>query len=166
MIVLGIDPGMAETGFGVVAADGGRLRAVAHGGVATSARETPERRLCELQAAVAALVREHAPASAALEDLYIGANPRTILSVGQARGAILAACGSAGVAVAGYAPAEIKSAVCGFGRADKGQVKRMVSAILGLADARLSEHAADALAAAVCHAQRSRTAGLRAGAAR
>jgi crossover junction endodeoxyribonuclease RuvC len=166
MIVLGIDPGMAETGFGVVAADAGRLRVVAHGELSTSAREAPERRLCALQARVEELVREHAPQAAALEDLYIGANPRTILSVGQARGAILAACGGAEVPVAGYAPAEIKSAVCGFGRADKGQVARMVSAILGLHGARLSSHATDALAAAVCHAQMSRTRGLRAGAAR
>jgi crossover junction endodeoxyribonuclease RuvC len=166
MIVLGIDPGMAQTGFGVVAADAGRLRAVAHGEVGTPAGEAPELRLCALQRRMEELVGEHAPQAAALEDLYVGANPRTILAVGQARGAILAACGAAGVPVAGYAPAEIKSAVCGFGRADKGQVVRMVSAILGLQQVRLSSHAADALAAAVCHAQRSRTRAVRLEAAR
>src|SRR6476646_8311064 len=101
MIVLGIDPGMAETGYGVIAVEGSRMLALNH-------------------AQIAELADRHAPATAALEDLFVGANPRTILSVGQARGAILAALGAAGVDAAGYPPAEVKKAVCGFGRADKG----------------------------------------------
>jgi crossover junction endodeoxyribonuclease RuvC len=166
MIVLGIDPGMAETGFGVVAVEGSRLRAIDHGVLATSAREAAERRLSGLQEQVAEILAQHEPESVALEDLYVGVNPRTILSVGQARGAILAACGAAGIPASGYAPAEIKTAVCGFGRADKRQVERMVSAILGLAEPGPGSHAADALAAAVCHAQMSRTRRLRTEAAR
>ncbi|MGN6379304.1 MAG: crossover junction endodeoxyribonuclease RuvC [Gaiellales bacterium] len=161
MIVLGIDPGMADTGFGVVAANGSRLQAVEHGVIGTSADQTPELRLSELQEQVTAVLERHGPESVALEDLYVGANPRTILSVGQARGAILAACGRAGVPVESYAPAQIKAAVCGFGRADKGQVTRMVSAILGIDGRGPGGHAADALAAAVCHAQMSRTRNLR-----
>ena len=156
MIVLGIDPGMAETGYGVIAVEGSRMRAVDHGVVATSAQDPAATRLAAIHDRVAGLVARHAPDSAALEDLYVGANPRTILSVGQARGAVLAACGAAGVEAAGYPPAEVKKAVCGFGRADKGQMTRMVSAILGLDAAPATDHAADALAVAVCHATRSR----------
>jgi len=156
MIVLGIDPGMAETGYGVIAIEGSRMRAVDHGVLATSAQDPAATRLAAIHDRVADLVARHAPESAALEDLYVGANPRTILSVGQARGAVLAACGAAGVEAAGYPPAEVKKAVCGFGRADKGQMMRMVSAILGLDAAPATDHAADALAVAVCHATRSR----------
>ena len=122
MIVLGIDPGMADTGYGVVAVDGSRLRPLDHGVLRTSAGDPAEQRLAGLQTSVTELLDEHSPQAVALEDLFVGANPRTILSVGQARGAILAACGAAGVPVSGYAPAEIKLAVCGYGRADKAQV--------------------------------------------
>lgn len=157
MIVLGIDPGMAETGYGVIAVEGSRMRAVDHGVVATAARQPPAARLALIHEQVAGLIGRHAPESAALEDLFVGANPRTILSVGQARGAVLAACGAAGLDAAGYPPAEVKKAVCGFGRADKGQMTRMVSAILGLDAPPATDHAADALAVAVCHATRSRS---------
>ncbi len=102
----------------------------------------------------------------ALEDLYVGKNPRTILSVGQARGAVLAACGRAGVEAHGYAPAEIKISVCGYGRAEKSQVMRMVTAMLALTEQPATDHAADALAAAVCHARAARTNAALAGARR
>jgi crossover junction endodeoxyribonuclease RuvC len=152
MIVLGIDPGMAHTGYGIVAVDGGRLRAVEHGSITTSAREAAERRLAHLYRQMAGLIARHEPGAVALEELFVGANPRTILSVGQARGAVLAACGTAGVGTFGYAPAEIKTGVCGFGRADKRQVVHMVCSILALSEPPGSFHAADALAVAVCHA--------------
>jgi crossover junction endodeoxyribonuclease RuvC len=161
MIVLGIDPGMAETGYGVIAVEGSRMRALDHGVVATRAGLPAAARLAALHERTAKLIARHAPDTAALEDLYVGANPRTILSVGQARGAVLAACGGAGLDAAGYPPAEVKKAVCGFGRADKGQMLRMVAAILGLDGPPATDHAADALAVAVCHATRSRaSAGL------
>ena len=156
MIVLGIDPGMAETGYGVVAVEGSRMRAVDHGLVVTQGRQPAAARLAAIHERMIELVGQYAPDAAALEDLYVGANPRTILSVGQARGAVLAACGAAGLDTAGYPPAEVKKAVCGFGRADKGQMTRMVSAILGLDPPPATDHAADALAVAVCHATRSR----------
>jgi crossover junction endodeoxyribonuclease RuvC len=161
MIVIGIDPGMAETGFGVLAVAGSRLTAIEHGAIATAPSERPEQRLAHINVEVAALLERHGPDAVALEDLYVGRNPRTILSVGQARGAVLTACGVAGVEAHGYAPAEIKNAVCGFGRADKGQMLRMVSAILGLDPPPETSHAADALAAGVCHAQMARTRRLR-----
>src|SRR3954454_17697075 len=156
MIVLGIDPGMAETGYGVIAVEGSRMRAVDHGVVATEARQPAAARLALIHERVAGLLARHAPDSAALEDLFVGANPRTILSVGQARGAVLAACGLAGLDAAGYPPAEVKKSVCGFGRADKGQMLRMVTAILGLDPPPATDHAADALAVAICHATRAR----------
>lgn len=156
MIVLGIDPGMAETGYGVIAVEGSRMRALDHGVVTTQARVPAAHRLAAVHRRMTELIAEHAPDSAALEDLYVGANPRTILSVGQARGAVLAACGLAGLDAAGYPPAEVKKSVCGFGRADKGQMLRMVTAILGLDPPPATDHAADALAVAVCHATRSR----------
>ncbi len=98
------------------------------------------------------MLARHAPDAAALESLFIGLDPRAILAVGQARGVALAACGAAGVASAEYAPAQVKRAVCGFGRAPKEQVGRMIVAILGLEGQPPSEHAADALAVALCHA--------------
>jgi crossover junction endodeoxyribonuclease RuvC len=156
MIVLGIDPGMAETGYGVIAVEGSRMRAVDHGVVTTEARHPAAARLALIHERVAELLAGHAPDSAALEDLFVGANPRTILSVGQARGAVLAACGAAGLDAAGYPPAEVKKSVCGFGRADKGQMLRMVTAILGLDPPPATDHAADALAVAICHATRAR----------
>ena len=156
MIVLGIDPGMAETGYGVIAVEGSRMRALDHGVVATAARLPAARRLAAVHEQIAELIAHHAPGAAALEDLYIGANPRTILSVGQARGAVLAACGLAGLDAAGYPPAEVKKSVCGFGRADKAQMLRMVTAILGVDPPPATDHAADALAVAVCHATRVR----------
>ena len=156
MIVLGIDPGMAETGYGLIAVEGSRMRAVDHGVVTTAARLRAGQRLAAIHERVAELIAQHAPDAAALEDLYVGANPRTILSVGQARGAVLAACGLAGLDAAGYPPAEVKKSVCGFGRADKGQMLRMVTTILGLDPPPATDHAADALAVAVCHATRAR----------
>jgi crossover junction endodeoxyribonuclease RuvC len=156
--ILGIDPGTAATGFGVIAVEDGRLRAVEAGVITTPAGAALELRLSAIFGRVSELIEAHAPAAVALEDLYVGANPRTVLSVGHARGAVFAACGLAGVAASGYPPAEVKQTVCGFGRAEKAQVARMVGAILRLAHAPASDHEADALAVAVCHAQRSRTA--------
>jgi crossover junction endodeoxyribonuclease RuvC len=135
---------------------GSRLDAVDHGVITTSARQPLELRLAHIFAEVSELLARHEPASVALEDLFVGGNPRTILSVGHARGAVLTACGRAGVETAGYPPAEVKRTVCGFGRADKGQVGRMVAASLRLERQPASDHASDALAVAVCHAHSSR----------
>jgi crossover junction endodeoxyribonuclease RuvC len=150
--VLGIDPGTAACGYGIVHASDGRVRAIAHGQWQTSARERPADRLLTIFAGVQGLVAEHEPDAVALEESFVGADARIALSVGQARGAVLVAAASAGVACAEYAPARVKQAVCGYGRAEKGQMQRMVRMILGLdADPR-SSHEADALAVAICHA--------------
>jgi crossover junction endodeoxyribonuclease RuvC len=98
------------------------------------------------------LIEEFAPDAVALEESFVGADARTALSVGQARGAVLVAAADAGVECAEYAPARVKQAICGYGRAEKAQVQRMVMAILGLKQAPAPHHASDALAVAICHA--------------
>jgi crossover junction endodeoxyribonuclease RuvC len=150
--VVGIDPGTAACGYGIVHESDGRLRAVAHGWWSTPAGQRTELRLKTIFEGVAELIAEHEPAAVALEESYVGADARIALSVGQARGAVLVACAGAGVECAEYAPARIKQAVCGYGRAEKVQVQRMVKTILGLAELPRPNHAADALAVAICHA--------------
>ena len=152
MKVVGIDPGTAACGYGIVHESAGRLRALDHGWWRTSAGDRPERRLKTIFDAVAELVARHEPDAVALEESFVGADARTALSVGQARGVVLVACAAAGLECAEYAPAHVKKAVCGYGRAEKEQVKRMVKAILGLDAEPASAHAADALAVAICHA--------------
>jgi crossover junction endodeoxyribonuclease RuvC len=150
--VLGIDPGTAACGYGIVHESGGRLRATCHGWWRTSAREPPAQRLLTIFQGVQDLIAEHGPDAVALEESYVGADARIALSVGQARGAVLVAASSAGVACTEYPPASVKQAVCGYGRADKEQVGKMVRAILGLHEIPAPNHAADALAVAICHA--------------
>jgi len=150
--VLGIDPGTAACGYGIVHESDGRLRALCHGWWRSRSRERVELRLHRIFEGVGELIGEHAPDAVALEESYVGADARIALSVGQARGAVLVAASSAGVECVEYAPARVKQAVCGYGRAEKEQVQRMVKAILGLHELPEPHHAADALAVAICHA--------------
>jgi crossover junction endodeoxyribonuclease RuvC len=150
--VIGIDPGTASCGFGIVHQSDGRLRAIDHGWWKTPAREQPAVRLRTIFDAVAALVEEHRPDAVVLEESFVGVDARTALSVGQARGAVMVAAASAGVECAEYPPARVKQVVCGYGRAEKQQVQKMVKAILGMQDVPTPTHAADALAVAICHA--------------
>ncbi|HSZ13984.1 MAG TPA: crossover junction endodeoxyribonuclease RuvC [Solirubrobacteraceae bacterium] len=152
MIVLGIDPGLASTGYGVVERRGSRLLALDGGVISTRSELALERRLADIHAAVDALLDEHRPDAVALEELYFGQNVRTAFAVGQARGVVLLAAGQHGLPCAGYTPQKVKSAVCGSGRAQKDQVARMVQALLALAEEPRPDHAADALAVAICHA--------------
>jgi len=150
--VIGIDPGTASCGYGIVHESDGRLRAIDHGWWRTPAAQRLELRLKTIFDGVAALVEEHRPDAVALEESFVGADARTALSVGQARGAVMVAAANAGVECAEYAPARVKQAVCGYGRAEKQQVQKMVQAILSLPAAPKPSHAADALAVAICHA--------------
>jgi crossover junction endodeoxyribonuclease RuvC len=150
--VLGIDPGTAACGYGVVFQHGNCLRALDHGTWRTTASQPQEERLKAIYDGVTELLDRHAPRAVALEESFVGADARIALSVGQARGAVLVACAAAGVPCAEYAPARVKQAVCGYGRAEKGQVQRMVQAMLGLKAPPTPNHAADALAVAICHA--------------
>ena len=151
MKVVGIDSGTAACGYGIVHENDGRLRAIGHGWWKTAAAERIELRLKTIFDGVTALIEEHAPDAVVLEESFVGADARTALSVGQARGAVLVASASAGVACAEYAPARVKQMVCGYGRAEKQQVQRMVQVILGLHEPPRPYHAADALAVAICH---------------
>jgi len=150
--VIGIDPGTASCGYGIVQESGGRLRAIDHGWWKTAAGERPELRLKTIFDAVAELIAEHSPDAVALEESFVGADARIALSVGQARGAVMVAVANAGVECTEYSPARVKQAVCGYGRAEKQQVQKMVTAILSLKAAPTPSHASDALAVAICHA--------------
>lgn len=152
MRVLGIDPGTAACGYGIVHEDHGRLRAVDFGWWQTSAGAPPALRLRTIFDGVHGLIEEHAPDAVALEESFVGVDARTALSVGQARGAVLVACALAAVDCREYAPSSVKQAVCGYGRAQKDQVQRMVKTILALHTLPTPHHAADALAVAICHA--------------
>lgn len=155
MLVLGIDPGLANTGFGVVARRGGRLSAHDGGVVRTRAADTAEHRLAMLHARVSTLIAEHRPDCVALEDLFFGANASSAFAVGQARGVVMLAAGQRGIPCASYTPQQVKGAVCGSGRADKEQVARMVAALLRLDAPPRPDHASDALAVAICHVNRA-----------
>ena len=159
VVILGIDPGTANTGYGVVARARGRLVALDGGVIETRAGRDASVRLAEIHERVCALIDEHAPEAIAVEDLYFGTNARSAFAVGQARGVVLLAAGQRGLDCASYTPQQVKGAVCGSGRADKGQVQRMVQALLALEELPRPDHAADALAVAICH---SNTAPLRA----
>jgi crossover junction endodeoxyribonuclease RuvC len=150
MIVLGIDPGTANTGYGVVHGQGSRLRCLEEGVIATRPGAPLERRLADIHQRVSELIDAHAPDCLAIEELYFGANVRTAFAVGQARGVVLLAAGQRGIASRAYTPQQVKGAVCGHGRAGKDQVGRMVARLLGLAAPPSPDHAADALAVAIC----------------
>src|SRR3954447_15610221 len=126
MIVLGIDPGTASTGYGVVARRANRLVALDGGVIATRPSVAAERRLADIHARVGELLDEHGPAAVALEDLYFGANARSAFAVGQARGVIMLAAGQRGLPFPSFPPEAVKKPVCRRGPADKGQVARMV----------------------------------------
>lgn len=155
MIVLGIDPGTANTGYGVVARRRGRLVALDGGCVETPAGQLLERRLATIFTRMEELIAEHAPDAMAIEELYFGANTTSALAVGQARGVVMLAAGRRGIPCSGYTPQQVKGSVCGTGRAAKGQVQRMVQVLLALPEPPTPDHASDALAVAICHANRA-----------
>jgi len=149
MIALGIDPGSAACGFGVVASDGSNLRFVDAGTVRTDPLLTESARLAELEAALDRLVADHHPDRVAVERLYFQRNVRTAMAVGQARGVALLVAARHGLPVTEPTPNEVKLAVCGNGAADKRQVAVMVSRLLGVALNGASDDATDALAVAI-----------------
>ena len=152
VVVLGIDPGTASTGYGVVFAQGPRMGALDGGVIETQPGVPLERRLATLHERLRAIIAEHRPDAVAVEDLYFGNNARSAFAVGQARGAVLLTAGLAGLPCFSYTPQEVKQAVCGTGAAGKEQVQRMVGTLLALPEPPEPDHAADALAVAICHA--------------
>jgi crossover junction endodeoxyribonuclease RuvC len=152
VIVLGIDPGVANTGYGIVAHDRGRLVALDGGVVETAAGTDAGRRLAHIHQQVGNLLDAYKPDAVAVEDLYFGTNARSAFAVGQARGVVILAAGQRAIRCASYTPQQVKSAVTGSGKADKLQVQRMVQTLLQLPELPTPDHAADALAVAICHA--------------
>jgi crossover junction endodeoxyribonuclease RuvC len=150
-VVMGIDPGAANLGFGVVRIEGSRMVALDGGVVETSAELPMERRLERIHSALSELLEWHQPRAMALEDLYFGKNVHSAMAVGRASGAAMLAAAQRDVSCFTYTPQAIKMAVCGSGAAGKEQVQRMVGTLLGLPDPPTPDHAADALAVAICH---------------
>jgi crossover junction endodeoxyribonuclease RuvC len=155
---MGIDPGVASTGFGVVRVGGTEMSAADGGVIEAPPSERMEGRMALIHDGLAELLAKHSPAAVALEDVYFGKNVRSAIAVGQARGVVLLAAAQAGVQCFDYTPQAVKLAVCGSGAAPKHQVQDMVGLLLGLPGPPRSDHAADALAVAICHAAHSRPA--------
>jgi crossover junction endodeoxyribonuclease RuvC len=152
VIILGIDPGLANTGWGLVEVEGSRFRCLGYGCVTTTSRRELAERLKSVHDELALLISLHRPVEAALESIYFSNNAQTAMVTGQARGAALVAVAAAGIPIGEYGPGEIKLAVTGNGSADKRQITYMVRAMLGLPEDPRPDHAADALAVAICHA--------------
>ncbi|NLK09237.1 MAG: crossover junction endodeoxyribonuclease RuvC [Firmicutes bacterium] len=152
MLILGIDPGIGITGYGLVEARGNRLEAKHHGVIRTKAGEDTANRLCVLHEGLVELLKETAPDVVAVEELFFNTNVTTALTVGQARGVILLTAAQAGVELAEYTPLQVKQTVTGHGRASKQQVGFMVQALLNLKMLPRPDDASDALAIAICHA--------------
>jgi crossover junction endodeoxyribonuclease RuvC len=150
--ILGIDPGTANTGFGVVDRRGSRLAPVWYGCLTTKPTEEPSARLLRIARATRDAIEQMQPHAVAIEELFFGANAKAALAVGQARGVCIVACAEAGIPVFEYSNSAVKMAVTGFGRADKQQVMEMVRVQLRMTEIPKPDHAADALAIAMTHA--------------
>ena len=151
MLTLGIDPGTATTGFGLVIEKKSKLKHVAYGCFKTSSKEKAETRLSIIYKELKKVVKKHKPDAVAIEKIYFGKNVTSAMSVAQARGIILLACAELQLPIAHYSPLEVKLAVTGYGKADKYQVQTMVKKLLSLKDIPKPDDAADALAIAICH---------------
>jgi crossover junction endodeoxyribonuclease RuvC len=154
VIILGVDPGTAALGYGIVERSGGRLRAIDYGCLVTSPDLTLPERLLAIHALLDDLIQLHDPGVVAVERLFFSRNAQTAIAVGQARGVVLLAAAQHGRAVREATPSEVKSAVAGYGAADKAQVARMVQLVLGMSSLPTPDDAADALAVAICIANR------------
>ena len=155
MLVLGVDCGTGRTGYGVIESDGAGHRLIAAGVIATRAKDPFEARLHEIARGLREVIRQHAPETAAVEQVFYAANVRTALKLAHVRGVALLAIAEAGIPLGEYSPLEIKTSVVGYGQAAKRQVQVMVQSLLRLDRAIESEDACDALAVAICHATRA-----------
>lgn len=158
--ILGIDPGLANCGWGVIVVEGSTLKPVAYGSVSTKAAHELPLRLASIYDELAAAIIKYSPTELSIETIYHKSNPRSSIATAQARGVALVAAARSSLTVSEYAPAAIKKAVVGSGRATKQQVQFMVRSVLQLDHTPQPDHAADALAAAICHAHLRRYNGL------
>lgn len=154
--ILGIDPGTATTGYGIVEEDGSQLKAIASGVIRTDADQPTPARLQSIYRQIKELAAKWQPTEAAIEELFFSRNVRTAMSVGQARGVAILALADTGLEVSEYTPLAIKQAVTGYGNADKTQMQEMVKMLLGLGEIPRPDDAADALAVAICHLHSAR----------
>ena len=154
-LVLGIDPGTAITGYGIVRFDGETLEPVTYGVITTPAASPLPLRLQHLYRELRTVIHTYHPTEASVEELFFARNVRTALSVGHARGVILLALADAGLSTYGYTPLQVKKAITGYGRATKEQIQQMVRLLLSLENVPQPDDAADALAVAICHAHSS-----------
>ena len=151
MLTLGIDPGTATTGYGLITEKGDKLVFVDHGVITTSRKDTSQARLRKIYGGLKTIILDYRPKAMAVEKLYFGANTKTAMAVGQARGIVLLTAAEFKIPIAEYTPLEVKMAITGYGKADKKQVQHMVKNILGLTFLPKPDDAADALAIAICH---------------
>jgi crossover junction endodeoxyribonuclease RuvC len=151
MLALGIDPGLAITGYGLVESDGQNLAAVAYGVIRTPARVPIAERLVQLHDELDAIIQRHHPETSAVEELFFSTNARTAIIVGQARGVALLTLAEHDLEIGEYTPLQIKQAITGYGQAAKAQVQEMVRLLLALDEIPRPDDAADALAVAICH---------------
>ncbi|MGI5898857.1 MAG: crossover junction endodeoxyribonuclease RuvC [Christensenellales bacterium] len=152
MIILGIDPGLATLGFGIVSYDNVKAHMVDYGVLSTKAGVPLPARLSSLFEGISDLLARHQPDDIAIEELFFNTNVTTAIAVGEARGAVIAACAAYSPNIFEYTPLQIKQAITGYGRADKQQVQMMVKMLLSLQKTPKPDDAADALAVAICHA--------------
>ncbi len=160
MMVLGIDPGSAITGYGLIRETGSKLEAVNYGCIRTSPSQPVELRLKKVYNELMFLFNQYKPDYCAVEELFFNKNVRTALTVGQARGVIMLAAAQTGLPVHEYTPLQVKQAVVGYGRAEKTQIQFMVKTLLGLPEVPKPDDVADALAVAICHAHSYKSASL------
>jgi len=151
MIILGIDPGTATTGYGLIEEKAGKLMLVDYGVIITEPKMTLEQRLEKLYDELGDIIDEYNPDEIAIEELFFSTNVKTAMSVGHARGVILLATQKAGIPMSEYTPNQVKNGICGYGAADKKQVQKMVTMLLKLTETPQPDDAADALAIAICH---------------
>ena len=152
MLILGIDPGIGRCGFGLIKSEGSKVRAIDYGCIETGSELTTEERLLIINEEIGKIIKKNKPDAMSVEDLFFGANAKTALVVGQARGVILLAAAKNKIPVTKYTPLEVKMALSGYGRADKNQVGQMVKVILGLEKMPKLDDTTDALAIALTHA--------------
>ena len=151
MRIIGIDPGYAIMGWGILDLKGNKFSVVDYGSITTDAGEDAAKRLQHIYAELGAIIAKYEPEEAAIEELFFNNNAKTVILVGEARGIAVLACANAGLEISEYTPLQIKQALVGYGRADKKQVQAMVKAILNLKEVPRPDDTADAVAAAICH---------------
>ena len=154
-IILGIDPGLAATGYGLIQYSGSRFRHISHGAIRTSARDSIGRRLLKIHEELQHILKTFSPTEAGVETIFFARNSKSAMPVAQARGVILFTLAELDISFAEYTPLEVKHAVIGHGKADKRQIQEAIKILLNLTDIPKPEHGADALAVAFCHANYS-----------